>query len=333
MTTIRGAKELVAEVLDKGLCIGCGACVGLCPYFKTYMGRTTQPFACDLTRGRCYAYCPKTEGDLDPVEPCRQAVAARAGEKAGGGAVQDGGTVTALMTLALETGFIDGAVLTGRDGLVPVPRLVTRPQEVKDCAGSKYTAAPTLAALNRGIGEGYNRLGVVATPCQATAISQMRKNPMGTEGFADPVALVIGLFCTWALDTRPFIAFLAERMNVGRIRGMDIPPPPANVLVVDTDDGSVDIPLDEIRPLVPAACRECPDMTAERADLSVGAMEGRKGWNTLIIRSEVGMNLVKQAVEEGRLVTEPMPVENLDHLAEAAAEKRTRAEKEVSCRS
>jgi coenzyme F420 hydrogenase subunit beta len=333
VTTILGARELVAQVLDKGLCIGCGACVGLCPYFKNRMGRTTMPFDCDLARGRCYAYCPKIGGAAVEPAPYRQAMAARAGEGARKDGIQDGGVVTALMTFALESDFIDGAVLTGRDGLVPVPRLVTRADEVAGCAGSKYTAAPTLAALNRGIEEGFGRLGVVATPCQASAVANLRRNPMESADFTDPVALVVGLFCTWALDTRRFMAFLGERMDVSGIRSMDIPPPPANVLVVTTEHGDVEFPLDDIRPLVPDGCHACADMTAEQADISVGAMEGRPGWNTLIIRSDTGEKLVEQAAHAGWLETGELPAANLEHLMEAAANKRRRARTEETCRS
>ena len=333
MTIIHGARKLVEEVLARDLCTGCGACVGLCPYFRTHMGRTTMPFPCSLERGRCYAYCPKTGGERYEAPPPRRVLAARAGERAGNGAFQDGGTVTALMTFALEDGRIDAAALTDRDGLVPVPRVVTRPEEVCQCAGSKYTAAPTLAGLNQAVAAGYQRLGVVATPCQATAVANMRANPMGADDFADPVALVVGLFCTWALDTRPFIAFLARHLDITRIRAMDIPPPPAAVLVVSTDDGTVEFPLDAIRALVPGACRSCADMTAERADVAVGAMEGRPGWNTLMVRTDVGMDLVDAAVAGGWLLIEEMPAANLEHLMRAAAEKRRKGEAEAACRS
>ena len=35
---ILGSNELVEKVLDKDLCVTCGACVGLCPYFKVHQG-------------------------------------------------------------------------------------------------------------------------------------------------------------------------------------------------------------------------------------------------------------------------------------------------------
>ena len=62
-----GSSELLSDVQDAGLCIGCGACVGLCPYFRTYRGRTAQLFACTLSQGRCHAHCPKTEVDLEEL--------------------------------------------------------------------------------------------------------------------------------------------------------------------------------------------------------------------------------------------------------------------------
>jgi coenzyme F420 hydrogenase subunit beta len=66
-------------------------------------------------------------------------------------------------------------------------------------------------------------------------------------------------------------------------------------------------------------------MTAELADLSVGAAEGVPGWNTLIVRSERGAELVRKAVQEGAIETDALPEENLEHLKEAALNKRKRA--------
>ena len=66
-------------------------------------------------------------------------------------------------------------------------------------------------------------------------------------------------------------------------------------------------------------------MTAEFADLSAGMFEGRPGWNTLIIRSDTGAEIVDQARREGFIETEPFPEDNLKHLSKAAAEKKERS--------
>ena len=254
---IYGPNELLKDVHERNLCIACGACVDLCPYFKTYRGRTAMIFPCDLEQGRCYAHCPKAEVDLDmlsgmvrgrpydgsPLGYFREVFAAKAGDKVLKGAFQGGGAVSAITAFALDSGIIDSAVLTDRKGLVPVPRIVKSFSEVMECAGSKYMAAPTVAAVNRGAREGYSRMGVVGTPCQVTAIAEIRSNPLDRPDFIDPVALVIGLFCTWALDTRKLISMLSKRLDINGITKMDIPPPPAEIFVLETDNGPVEISL------------------------------------------------------------------------------------------
>jgi len=339
MAQIFGSAELLEDVHKRELCIGCGACVDLCPYFKNYKGKTSQLFPCTLEQGRCFAYCPKAEVDLNelshkiwcvdydgsPLGSYRKVLASRAGMQLGKSAFQAGGTVTSLMAFALKHRLIDAAVLTDRDGLTPISRLITDWKKVAGCASSKFMASPTLSALNKGVREGYNRLGVVGTPCQMTAVAQMRNNPLEREEHKVPVALSVGLFCNWSIDTRHLIDLLAERLKISGIRGMDIPPPPAGIMTFETDSGRVEVSLSEIKPLIPHTCYICPDMTAEFADLSAGMFEGRPGWNTLIVRSEAGDEIVQQARKEGFIESEDFPEENLKHLLKAAAEKKQRS--------
>jgi coenzyme F420 hydrogenase subunit beta len=233
--------------------------------------------------------------------------------------------VSALVALALARNLADGAVLTGVDGIAPVPRLVTDAGKVSDCAGSRFIAAPTLSAMNRAVRDGLRRLAVVGTPCQMTAVAQMRMNPLEREDFEDPVVLTIGLFCNWALDHRRLSAYLGERLDTTAITGMDILPPPAEVLVVKTTGGEKRFPLSEVRKLIPHTCFICPDMTAEWCDLSVGMYEGRPGWNTLLVRTPAGAALVDRAVAEGWLAVREFPGDREAALAGAALAKKERS--------
>ena len=104
-----GPNELVEDVLKRDFCIGCGACVNLCPYVKSYCGKTAMLFPCTLSQGQCFAYCPKVEVDLDalssgllgraydgsPLGGLQEVLASRAGEKVEKGSFQAGGTVPA----------------------------------------------------------------------------------------------------------------------------------------------------------------------------------------------------------------------------------------------
>jgi coenzyme F420 hydrogenase subunit beta len=339
MPQVLGSNELLEDVHNRELCIGCGACVDVCPYFKNYKGKTAMLFPCTLEQGRCYAYCPKAEVDLDalsqhirgvpydgsPLGDCRTVLASRAGANIKKGEFQSGGTVTALLTFALSNGLIDAAALTDRKALTPVSRIVTDWKEVGGCATSKFMASPTLSSVNLAVREGYQRIGVVGTPCQMVAVAQMNSNPLDKEEHNVPLAFTVGLFCNWSIDTRQLIDLLSEKLDISGIRGMDIPPPPADTMVIDTDDGRVEISLSEIKPLIPHTCFICPDMTSELADVSVGMFEGRPGWNTLIIRSDRGADVIEQACNNGFLETEDFPAENLKHLSKAAADKKDRS--------
>lgn len=336
---VLGSRELLADVLEKELCIGCGACVSLCPYFKSYNGKTAMVFPCTQEQGRCFAYCPKVEVDLDavsqsifgapysmePLGPATSVMMSRAGKKAAGDNYQCGGTVTALMTYAIAEKLCDAAVLTGREGLDAVPAIVTDPGDVKNYASSKYTSAPTLSAFNHAVDKGYSRIGVVATPCQVLALAQMRSNPMGKKDFTDPTALVVGLFCTWSLDFRAFRRLLAGRVDINEVKKFDIPPPPADVMIIYTSKDTIEIPLAEIRATVPNSCDYCFDMTSEFSDISVGVVEGMDAMNTLIIRTDRGRAAVDGAVKAGYLEVEDMPAENLERLKTAAGNKKMRA--------
>jgi len=337
---LKGPQQLQGEVIDKHLCTLCGACVGVCPYLVSHQGRIVVMDECNLSEGRCYAVCPRTSVDFDELNRVvfgvprpegelglvREVLMARAGKGAARKKGQYGGTVSALMSFALREGLIDSAVLTSSDeALLPGGRAVRDEAGVLDCAGSNFVAAPTLAEFNREAVTDAQRIGVVATSCQVLALAKMRTTTLEKRDQIDKLALVVGLFCTWSLRYQDFVGFLREKTDLAEITKVDIPPPPAEVFEVYSDSSCVKLPLAEVRRFIRSTCELCTDMTAELADLSVGAAEGVPGWNTLIVRSETGADLVKKAVAAGAIETAPLPEENLEHLKGAALNKRKRA--------
>ena len=337
---VKGSQALQEEVRAQRLCALCGACAGLCPYHVPYRGRMVTLDDCTLAQGRCYAFCPRTPVDLDLLNQtvfgapypegelgtAREVLMSRATDAALRSRAQYGGTVSSLASFALRTGLIDTAVLTGADSAMqPTGRAVRDEAGVLACAGSNFVASPTLETFNREAAGDARRIGVVATPCQTLALAKMRASPLENRNNIDKLALVIGLFCTWALRYDDFARFLAERVPLDQITKVDIPPPPAGVFEVYTDSKRVAIPIDQVRNFIRATCNFCPDMTAEFADVSVGAAEGVEGWNTLIVRSNAGAKLVEAARAEGVLETASLPEASLQHVKEASLLKKKRA--------
>jgi coenzyme F420 hydrogenase subunit beta len=165
--------------------------------------------------------------------------------------------------------------------------------EVLGCAGSNYVPSATLATLNRLSKQQPDSIGVVGLPCQILALRKMQASRHDSS--AKGVRLAIGLFCTWALSYKGFHELLKGRVDPLSVRRLDIPPPPANILALDTDAGRVEIPLQEVRPFIKPTCGICFDMTSEFADISVGMVEGVEGWNTLMARTPAGQELVEKA--------------------------------------
>ncbi len=342
-----GSSALERDVLNRGMCTGCGACVGLCPYIAVARDTVAVVEHCRLSEGRCYEFCPRTRLDLPALEhevfggahrepalgshihvemsqACDKGIRERA---------QYGGSVSALMKYAMDEGVVERCILNRpfAGSLMPRPMVAREGRQVLECAGSNYVASPALAHLNRLTNEGAGRIGMVAIPCQVQALRKMQHAK--PESAASRVNLLIGLFCTWALSFRDLNRFLTRMVVTSRIRRMDIPPPPAGVMSVETGTSALDISLDDLRAFVRPACSVCYDLTAEFADISVGMVEGKADWNTLIVRTSAGAELVRGAEGKGIIETRPVDESNLEHLKEASLQKKRRAVAELRKRT
>ena len=336
--------ELEKRVVDTGICTNCGACQGMCPYWKSWEGRTFVDYDCDRKEGRCKYFCPRMPADLDELRdklygkdgceiipeigPFRALYLTRAADPDIRKGSQHGGTMTALVELALAEGFIDAAVLSKAEGtLDPKGVLVTEPSQVRDCSGSSFQIPPTLAVLNEALAEDeYKNIGVVGTPCKALAVAKMKAKPYAdNDNHADNIGMVFGLFCGWGLDWKG-LAALGDADHVDIL--------PSKYHCMEMDERKVD--LDDVLPLVRNACKYCDDMTAEFADLSVGGARSSdgwdvdKGWNQLIVRTEKAAQLVELAREKGVLEFKDFGGEEaetaaLDKIIRASASKRAKA--------
>jgi coenzyme F420 hydrogenase subunit beta len=343
VTKIKGMGDLFKEVIDVELCAVCGACVGDCPYTVFYKGKIRMTDFCTRTEGHCWEYCPRTHTVLDDISKMvfnspyadneigtfKEIVIARAKDKKIRDKGQYGGTVTALLTLALNEGLINKAILSRtNEDKQPEGAVVKTAKELLECAGSNYMAYPALEELNRMPKDSKEKLGIVLTPCQSIALAKMRFCPPAQRIDLSNIRIVLGLFCTWALDYGRFYEFLKDKVDIPKIKKFDIPPPPANRFDVYIGKEVKSFSLDEVRNYRMKTCAYCLDMTAEFADISVGAVEGIEGWNTVIVRTERGASLLETAKKNGIIETDKLPAKILEHLKEAAMLKKSRGLKE-----
>jgi len=332
----KGSLELELEVLKKGLCTSCGGCVGICPYLRVRKEKVVLLEPCGMKEGRCYELCPRTKLDIDGLSreifgrprdessfllgPARSVCMAQSSRPGIRKKAQYGGTVTGLLVYALSKKIIDGAILVGYSSdysLLPEPVLARSKEEILACAGSKYTAAPSLEILDEAL-KRCRKLAYVGRGCQVEALrKRMRIEPE----IGRKVALVLGLFCMWSLNYQKLYAHLSEKINVEKATGFDIP---YNRFVVYMGAGRKELPFEPIKGFRRTSCDICYDFTSELADLSVGSTEWKDDWNTLIVRSERGAKLVDRALKDRALRVRPLPEQRVELLKAAVLGKKQR---------
>ena len=114
--------------------------------------------------------------------------------------------------------------------------------------------------------------------------------------------VLIGLFCTEALWHRDFVAFLAERgIEIKEVERLYVT---KGKFMVVTKDKEYSIPTKDMESCARDTCRICEDFTSQLADVSAGSSGSPEGYTSLIIRTEVGEELVsvsKKAIETKKL--------------------------------
>lgn len=152
------------------------------------------------------------------------------------------------------------------------------------------------------------RVAFVGVPCHVNAVrkigflSGFLKKKQGERDFDYPLwpsrILTIGLFCRENFSREALARFLSERFDTDwdEIRKIDCS---RGKFTVYTDKGKQDVPISETKKVARNCCAVCPDLSSEFADISVGNMGSPDGYNTLIVRTELGRRVVQSAIASG----------------------------------
>ena len=179
-------KKTIDLLTKNKLCAGCGACISLCPvnalelkldnkmgvYFPKLHER--KCIECSI----CYRICPIVSFINERVEK----KALRYVDMLIGSYINcyvghakdyeirynasSGGIVTQLLVYALESGIIDGAIVTRNKKdkpFYPHQTLATTAEEILQSAGTKYFYSPTILALKEAIKKKKSNLAFVGT--------------------------------------------------------------------------------------------------------------------------------------------------------------------------
>jgi len=336
-------ETLLEKVVLTENCVGCGACVLVCPFgcLEYFEQKPKLVKKCEVC-GICPRVCPRYEWSLSDLEKLvfgkerkpnedfgvyQRLVLAQTTDKDVMPSCQDGGVVTTLITFALKNGIIDGALLSGlstNKPFYPVPVLATTLEEVLKCAGTRYTYSPNLLAIQEAFKQKRQSLAFVGTPCQIHAIRKMEAAKL--RRYTGRIKFAIGLMCTESFTYEGLMEKQIQQtlgINLHDVKKINI----KGKIIVTTNSGDVKtISLAEAKNHTRKSCLPCTDFSAELADVSTGGL-GQSGWTLTIIRTEKGRELLEAAEKAGLIKTRPVEEEKnaLNLLVKLSKKKRKTA--------
>jgi coenzyme F420 hydrogenase subunit beta len=314
-------RDLKAEVWDRGICAGCGACVAVCPADAICFGETggtpcpsnigyCKEAHDEVPCGACYYACPRTgEAKAEALGPYQTVITAKAGFDVP--KRQSGGAVTALLANALEEGMIDAIVTVSEDRwtLKPSSVVITSSEELIHQAGSRYNWwVPLVAALKTAVIERkFRRIAVVGVPCVVQALHSIRTSDHDLlKPYGRSIRFIVGLFCTECFDYAALVEGKLKKeyqVDTWKVGKMDVKK--GNLEITMKDESSLLLPMNQLADTVRSGCHVCLDLTAVRSDISAGAVGSAPGFTTLVIRNDVGMMMMESAVKNKKMVIGP----------------------------
>lgn len=309
---------LTKEIIRTGICTECGTCAAVCPVLEwdDIAGQPKLIGKCTGC-GICYNQCPRTI--TDPIQLMGEfktgyVANTNIPEVIGG---QDGGTVTSLLCYLFDEHLIDAAVVTMRDPNKPwhpVAQIVTSKEDAIKASGSIYSHSQTVEALMDAIRGEYRSLAFVGTPCNIDAVAKMTNSPAGMlKYFMRAHVLTIGLFCMDSFAPEALYPFFEkEGIDLSKVQKMDINKGKFHLYYDPQGEPVKSYTIKQLNKFKSSSCNFCTDLTAEKADISVGSVGSGANKNTVYARTGIGTEIMEDAAKKGYLKIEPFNAINLN---------------------
>ena len=331
------------EIVEGGLCIGCGLCKSVAAPEQIQMVLTAEgrerPVAQQALSAaalaRINAVCPGTR--VQGARPGDQSAGAMrdvvwgAAEHLAIGYASDpqvrhrgstGGLLTALGQFLLASGRVKSilhVVASSREPMRTERRLSFDSVSVQDGAGSRYGPAAPLTDFNALL-DRAEPFALIAKPCDIAAVRNLARIDPRVDRY---LAYALTFVCGGASDLTKSEEVLrefrirADQISLFRYRGCGNPGPTR----IETNDGRTfeltyqDMWKDEATWRIQPRCKICPDAIGESADLVAsdvwpgGSPAGEDaGFNGIIVRTHRGAGLYRAALAAGVIEVEPREV-------------------------
>ncbi len=190
---------LKEEIIDAGLCQGCGLCAGSCKHIEMDVMRPNIKDYCILERGaedcgKCYQNCPQVKQKSFKEKQPTAIYSLRSTNPEILEKATSGGFITALTKHLLEEGILKNIVMVQNVDDRAKASIVSDPKEVIKKAGVVYGRSGVLEKLVTLTGDPTEQIGIVGVPCEMRGAAELE-----TEMNRD--ILKMGLFCNSSIRT------------------------------------------------------------------------------------------------------------------------------------
>ena len=340
--------NLYRDVISNHLCTDCGACMLVCPADVIYFEQTIMSYEPKL-KGKCLGekcsmciqVCPGAHIPQSEIE--KKLLGRRRDRKSMEDSVGvteeiyvgqwdddeilqvsgSGGVVTGLLVYAMETGLIDGAVVTGPHPEKPwlsQAVLATSPSEIIENAGSRYDSFPQLMALQEAEKRNLEKIAIVTLGCHANALRKMELAGRKYRQWTDRIQFIFGLWCVGNFCRNGIEYLIEQRFGIplNEVASLiyRIRPFPGQMTVTrKSGEKKSELWVSRYtyhllaRSFYLDACRQCTDGFADLADISFGDPWGYKtdkdalktgiGYSCSLVRTRRGHDLMKGARKAG----------------------------------
>ncbi|HEU4687975.1 MAG TPA: Coenzyme F420 hydrogenase/dehydrogenase, beta subunit C-terminal domain [Vicinamibacterales bacterium] len=329
----QASPKTLGEVVDWGLCVGCGACAYACKPGGIRMVHVEHegfrpvfddPACRECTD--CVAICPgaRVNGNLEigslpkPQEadhefgPTLEIWEGWASDPEVRYKASSGGLLSALSLYCIEQGGFGGVIHAGMDPATPWMNRnhVSRDRDgIMARTGSRYAPSAPCSAIGN-IEKSDKPHVFIGKPCDASAVSELRRRDPAVQR---SVGLVLTFFCAGTPSTRGTLDLMdglqsgPDRIREVRYRGEGWP----GKFRVITETGEEKKTLSykeswgKLTSYRPLRCNLCPDGLGRVSDIACGDAwdqyeeDGDPGRSLVLVRTELGRQILHAAMQAG----------------------------------
>ncbi|OLS25746.1 MAG: Coenzyme F420 hydrogenase subunit beta [Candidatus Heimdallarchaeota archaeon LC_3] len=317
-------QALEKNIIDAGLCKGCGTCVLACEFefikmennIPVYIGKSVC-----ANCGMCLYICPSiSKSSVNISKSLNKPLfyQARSNDIDFTEFGQVAGVTNTLAYTALMKGIKAIRSLKEGENITDIQSFnAYNKDQLLEGSGGKFFLAPISVEVDDPNKQEIESNLFIGLPCTLSSINTLQKYKF--KNLNEIIKIKIGLFCRGILDPDKFKDFIIKRnLDLNSIIKINYfkKKNDQRILKLKLEKENVSINLEEKEwsQLVWEGCQYCHDFLAESSDLSIGWEGVPPGWQSIVVFTEIGNELLKFAINKKLLEIEPLPQESVKEL-------------------